>query len=177
MQNDRAERPPHASPQKPSDASFRKESSAGPRSSWSGETAKVLIVDDRPENLLALQVILEDLEEIELVTSGSGAEALELIASHDFGVILLDVNMPGVDGFETARLIRQNENSVRTPIIFLTAFADALHEIEAYSHGAVDFIETPVIPFILRAKVRMFADYFRIRKELQQQRQQQAGPS
>ena len=127
--------------------------------------AKILIVDDRPENLLAFRVILEELGE-ELVMAHSGTEAVERVASEDFAVILLDVHMPDMDGFETARLIRNNERAASTPIIFLTAYADDLHEAEAYSHGAVDFIETPVVPELLRSKVRVFAECFRMREEL-----------
>jgi CheY-like chemotaxis protein len=129
--------------------------------------AKILIVDDRPANLLAFRVILEELG-AELVTAQSGTEALEQAALHDFAVILLDVHMPDQDGFETARLIRNNAKSASTPIIFLTAYADDLHEAEAYSHGAVDFIETPVVPELLRSKVKVFADYFRMTRELNQ---------
>jgi CheY-like chemotaxis protein len=132
--------------------------------------AKILIVDDRPENLLAFRVILEELGE-ELVMARSGAEALEQTALHDFAVILLDVHMPAMDGLETARLIRNSERSASTPIIFLTAFADDLHEAEAYSHGAVDFIETPVVPELLRSKVKVFADYFRMSEELNRRHQ------
>ena len=135
-----------------------------------GPMAKLLIVDDRPENLLAFRVILEDLGE-ELVMALSGHEALEQAAAHDFAVILLDVHMPDMDGFEAARLMRTNERSAGTPIIFLTAYADDLHEAEAYSHGAVDFIETPVDPELLRSKVKMFAECFRMSKELNQRQE------
>src|ERR1700722_8147684 len=127
--------------------------------------AKILIVDDRPENLLAFRVILDELGE-ELVMAHSGTEAVERVASKDFAVVLLDVHMPDMDGFETARLIRNSERAASTPIIFLTAYADDLHEAEAYSHGAVDFIETPVVPELLRSKVRVFAECFRMREQL-----------
>lgn len=136
---------------------------------WCGLMAKILIVDDHPENLLALRVILEDLGE-ELVMANSGPEAVELVASQDFAVILLDVHMPQMDGFETARLIRNSEKSAGTPIIFLTAYADDLHETEAYSHGAVDFLETPVIPALLRSKVKVFAECSRMKEELNRRR-------
>lgn len=151
---------------------LRGEKSEKAQRAWPGEAAKILIVDDRPENLLAFRVMLEGTGEV-LVTAQSGREALELIALHDFAVILLDVNMPGMDGFDTAKIIRSIERSADTPIIFLTAFADDFHEAEADSHGAVDFIETPVVPGILRAKVRIFADYFRMRQELNQRRRKE----
>jgi CheY-like chemotaxis protein len=137
-----------------------------------GQSAKILIVDDRPENLLAFRVMLEGTGE-ELVTAH---EALELIAVHEFAVILLDVNMPGMDGFDTAKRIRGNERSADTPMTFLTAFADDFHGAEFDSHGAVDFIETPVATGILRAKVMTFADYFRMRDELSQRRRQEVRP-
>jgi PleD family two-component response regulator len=136
------------------------------RRPWARESAKILIVDDRPENLLAFRVILEQTGE-DLVLAHSGYEALEQVAKHDFAAILLDVNMPGIDGFDTAKRIRNNKRAASTPIIFLTAFADDFHEAEADSHGAVDFIETPVVPGILRAKVRMLAEHFRMRRELE----------
>src|ERR1700722_6409031 len=159
----------------PCETSLRDGKSEKANLAWPGEAAKILIVDDRPENLLVFRVMLEGTGE-ELVTAHSGHEALELIAVHEFAVILLDVNMPGMDGFDTAKKIRINERSADTPIIFLTAFADDFHEAEADSHGAVDFIETPVVPGILRAKVRIFAGYFRMRHELNQRRRQEVRP-
>ncbi len=87
-------------------------------------------------------------------------------------MVLLDVNMPGVDGFETAKAIRATEGQAHTPIIFLTAFSDDLRSAEAYAHGAVDFIQTPVVPAILRAKVKVFADFVRMTEELNRQKQQ-----
>src|SRR5690348_6721498 len=105
--------------------------------------AKILVVDDRPENLLVYQTILEELGQ-ELVMAGSGEEALKQVLAHDFAVVLLDVNMPNVDGFETAALIRKRKRSAHTPIIFITAFTDELRVAEGYAHGAVDFIRTPI---------------------------------
>jgi two-component system, LuxR family, sensor kinase FixL len=133
--------------------------------------AKILLVDDRPGNLLAYRVILEDLDE-ELMLAHSGEEALAQLRSHDFAVVLLDVNMPGMDGFETAKAIRETEGRSHTPIIFLTAFSDDLKSAEAYAHGAVDFIQTPVVPAVLRAKVKVFADFVRMVEELNRQKQQ-----
>jgi signal transduction histidine kinase/DNA-binding response OmpR family regulator len=129
------------------------------------QQAKILVVDDRPENLLVYRTILEDLGQ-ELVMAGSGEEALKLVLIHDFAVILLDVNMPGVDGFETAALIRRRKLSSHTPIIFITAFTDELRVAEGYAHGAVDFIRTPIVPPILRAKVKVFVDLFCMHEEV-----------
>src|SRR5580700_9347007 len=134
--------------------------------------AKILIVDDRPANLLAYEVILEELGE-ELIMAHSGEEALQHLRTHDFAVILLDVSMPGMDGFETAKAIRESETRVHTPIIFLTAYSDDLKSAEAYAHGAVDYIQTPVIPPVLRAKVKVFADFVRMTEELNRQKHQE----
>ncbi|HEV8001529.1 MAG TPA: PAS domain S-box protein, partial [Planctomycetaceae bacterium] len=139
------------------------------RSALHDGKAKILLVDDRPANLLAYQVVLEELNE-ELIMVHSGEEALEQLRSHDFAVILLDVTMPGMDGFETAKAIRETENQAHTPIIFLTAFSDDFKSAEAYAHGAVDFIQTPVIPAVLRAKVKVFCDFVRMTEELNNRR-------
>jgi two-component system, LuxR family, sensor kinase FixL len=148
------------------------EQNVDPRSALRNGKAKVLLVDDRPGNLLAYQVMLEELGE-ELMVSHSGEGALAQLRSHDFAVILLDVNMPGMDGFETAKAIRATEGQAHTPIIFLTAFSDDLRSAEAYAHGAVDFIQTPVVPAILRAKVKVFADFVRMTEELNRRRHQE----
>lgn len=131
------------------------------------EKVKILVVDDRPENLLVFQTILEDLGQ-ELVLANSGEEALKQVLAHDFAVVLLDVNMPGVDGFETASLIHKRKRSALTPIIFITAFTDELRVAEGYAQGAVDFIRTPIVPPILRAKVKVFVDLFRMHQEVKQ---------
>src|SRR3954463_16132208 len=115
----------------------------------------VLLVDDRAEKLLALEAVLEDLGQ-NIVRAYNGREALRHILTHDFAVILLDVNMPGMDGFETAELIRQRKNSEHIPIIFITAFGDEMHVRRGYSLGAVDYILTPVVPAVLRSKVSVF---------------------
>jgi len=102
------------------------------------QPVEILIVDDRPENLLALEAILEPLGQI-LVRAHSGDEALRLLLTHDFAMILLDVQMPGIDGFETARLIKSRERTKYIPIIFLTAISkDEEYVFEGYSVGAVD---------------------------------------
>src|SRR3954451_4908060 len=127
----------------------------------SDEKAKILVVDDLRENLLSYQAILEDLGQ-ELVMVGSGEEALKEVLRNDFAVILLDVNMAGLDGLETAGLIRKRRRSAHTPIIFITAFSDELRVSEGYAHGAVDYIFSPVVPTILRAKVLVFVAVFRL---------------
>ena len=124
------------------------------------DKVNILVVDDRPEKLIAVKVILEPLEE-NVVTATSGREALRQLLQVDFAVILLDVNMPGMDGFETAALIRQRDRSQDTPIIFITAFHDETHASAGYSLGAVDYILAPVVPEVLRAKVAVFVDLFR----------------
>jgi signal transduction histidine kinase/response regulator RpfG family c-di-GMP phosphodiesterase len=130
--------------------------------------ANILIVDDRPEKVLALQAVLEDLGQT-IMSANSGREALRHVLHTDFSVILLDVNMPGMDGFETAEMIRQRPSSRHVPIIFITAFADEMHTARGYSLGAVDYIQAPVLPDILRTKVAVFVDLFRKTHQLRQQ--------
>src|SRR5687768_12729992 len=129
----------------------------------------ILIVDDKPDKLLALEAVLEELGQ-NIVRAYSGREALRALLNDDFAVILLDVNMPEMDGFETAQLIRQRKSSEHTPIIFVTAFGDELHAIEGYSLGAVDFILSPVIPEILRTKVGVFVELYRKTAEIKRGR-------
>ena len=118
--------------------------------------ADLLLVDDSPANLLALEAVLAPLGQ-NLVRAASGEEALRLLLRQDFAAVLLDVKMPGLDGFETAQIIRQRERSRDTPIIFLTAFdAPGLSAAEAYTLGAVDYLVKPLVPVILRAKVEVF---------------------
>ncbi len=135
------------------------------------EKAKILLVDDVPDKLLALQVVLQELDQI-VVAVHSGAEALRRLLTEDFAVILLDVNMPEMDGFETAALIRQRKQSEHTPIIFLTAFPDDTHAHRGYSLGAVDYILTPVVPDVLRTKVQVFVDLYRMGQQAQRQAEQ-----
>src|SRR6476660_6007357 len=132
------------------------------------DRVKILVVDDLPEKHLVYKVILEDLGE-ELVMALSGTEALREVLQNDFAVILLDVNMPDLDGFETARLIRSRRRSSHTPIIFVTAFTDEVRLAEGYSHGAVGYIQAPVVPEILRAKVKVFVDLFRMNEQVKRQ--------
>jgi signal transduction histidine kinase/DNA-binding response OmpR family regulator len=128
----------------------------------------ILVVDDLPEKLLIFQAILEELNE-NVVTVQSGREALRRLLEMEFAVILLDVNMPDMDGFETAALIRQRPASEHTPIIFITSFADEMHAERGYSLGAVDFILAPVVPEVLRTKVRVFVDLYRKTELVKQQ--------
>jgi len=123
------------------------------------ERASVLIVDDRPEKVLALEAVLEDLD-VQIVRAYSGREALRFLLQQDFAVILLDVNMPAMDGFETASLIRQRKNSEHIPIIFITALGDDMHIARGYEIGAVDYIQSPVIPSVLRTKVAVFVELY-----------------
>ena len=128
----------------------------------------ILVVDDLPEKLLVYETILEGLGQ-NVVSARSGRDALRLLLERDFAVILLDVNMPGMDGFETAAMIRSRRQTAQTPIIFVTAFNDEMHTAQGYSLGAVDYILSPVVPQILRTKVGVFVDLYK--KSLQVSRQ------
>ena len=128
----------------------------------------ILIVDDLPEKLLVLESILESLDE-NVIKANSGSEALRWVLTHDFAVILLDVYMPGMNGFETAAMIRQRRKSAHTPIIFITAFTDEMHTSQGYSMGAVDYILSPIVPEILRTKVKVFVDLYRMTQQVKQQ--------
>ncbi|MDQ3389424.1 MAG: response regulator, partial [Gemmatimonadota bacterium] len=132
-------------------------------------SAPILIVDDRPENLVALEAILQPLEH-PLVRANSGEEALRAVLRRDFSVILLDVQMPGMNGFETAELIKSREKSRHTPIIFLTAISkDEEYVFEGYLAGAVDYMFKPFNPDILRSKVSVFIDLYLKGVQLRQQ--------
>jgi signal transduction histidine kinase len=123
--------------------------------------AKILLVDDEPKSLYALQELLSTLGE-NLLVAQSGEEALRLALKNDFAVMLLDVRMPGIDGFETAKLIRNRERSRATPIIFLTAAADEMTSMfRGYEVGAVDYLMKPVVPEILKSKVAVFVELHR----------------
>jgi len=135
----------------------------------SAAKANILLVDDRPENLIALEAILEQLGQ-NLVKAHSGEEALRCLLHQDFAAILLDVQMPGMDGFETATLIRQRERSRNTPIIFLTAFSTSDNLVfKGYALGAVDYLLKPIDPVILASKVSVFVDLFKKTMEVQRQ--------
>jgi PAS domain S-box-containing protein len=124
------------------------------------ERAKILLVDDTPENLVSLEATLAALDQ-DLVMAQSGVEALRHLLEDDFAVILLDVKMPGMDGFETAELIRSRKRSRQTPILFLTGYKNEEHLFRGYDLGAVDFLFKPIIPEILRSKVNVFVELSR----------------
>jgi signal transduction histidine kinase len=127
----------------------------------------ILLVDDQPSRLLTYRTILGDLNE-NLIDAGSGTEALKLMMQHDFALILLDVNMPGLDGFETANLIHQHPRFEKTPIIFITAInLSDLDRMRGYRLGAFDYVMVPIIPEILRSKVISLAELHRKRRELE----------
>jgi CheY-like chemotaxis protein len=135
-------------------------------------TAKILLVDDRPENLLALEAILSGLGH-ELVKASSGEEALKRLLAEDVAVILLDVQMPGMDGFETASHIKQRERTRDIPILFLTAIDAAAHQaFRGYAAGAVDYLAKPFDPWVLRAKVAVFVELHERRRQLESQTEQ-----
>ena len=132
--------------------------------------ARILCVDDQPANLLALQAVFESSPDCELIGALSGADALGAARAQDFAVILLDVQMPEMDGFETANLLRGNDRSRGTPIIFLTAkYPEERHALQGYEVGAVDYLLKPLNIDVLRAKVAVFVDLFRARQEISQQ--------
>jgi signal transduction histidine kinase/DNA-binding response OmpR family regulator len=132
------------------------------------EKADILVVDDLPEKLLVFRTVLEDLGQ-NLVLVRSGTDALREVLQREFAVILLDVNMPGMDGFETATLIRLHRRSAHTPIIFITSYADEMQTARGYSLGAVDYILSPVVPEILRSKVSVFVSLYLMRRQVRRQ--------
>ncbi len=133
------------------------------------QKAKILLVDDRPENLLALEAILSALDQT-LVRASSGEEALKALLTDDFAVILLDVQMPGMDGFETAAHIKRRERTRDIPIIFLTAINHGPHHtFRGYAAGAVDYISKPFDPWVLRAKVSVFVELYMKNCQLREQ--------
>jgi len=133
------------------------------------ERPNLLLVDDRPENLLALESILDDLE-FNIVTANSGNEALRCLLKQDFALILLDVEMPGLDGFQTAETIRSRRKTRFTPIIFLTAINKTdQHVFRGYAVGAVDYLFKPYAAEVLRSKIRVFADLYMKTREVTRQ--------
>jgi CheY-like chemotaxis protein len=133
------------------------------------DKAKILLVDDRPENITALEAILGSLNQM-LVSAHSGDEALKALLSDEFAVILLDVLMPGMDGFETAAHIKGRQKTRDVPIIFLTAVnTEPDYAIRSYSAGAVDYIAKPFDPWVLRAKVAVFVDLYLKNRQLREQ--------
>jgi|GEM_PF-173086 len=133
-----------------------------------GDRVNILVVDDSADNRLSLETILSEPGQA-VVTAASGRDALRRLLEQEFAVILLDVKMPVMDGFETAALVRQRKSSERTPIIFITAFSDETHVSRGYSLGAVDYIVSPVVPEVLRSKVAVFVDLFRKTEQIRRQ--------
>src|SRR6266700_2495862 len=125
------------------------------------EKVNILMVDDQPAKLLSYEVILSELGE-NLIKAGSGREALEILLKTDVAVVLMDVSMPEIDGFELAGMIRQHPRFQRTAIIFISAVhLTDLDRLKGYQRGAVDYISVPVVPELLRAKVSVFAELHR----------------
>jgi len=133
------------------------------------EKINILLVDDRPENLLALEALL-DSPELRIVKADSGQEALARMLDQEFALVLLDVQMPEMDGFETAELIRGRDRTSQVPIIFVTAInKDLQHVFRGYEAGAVDYLMKPVEPLVLKSKVRVFCDLYRQRTTISAQ--------
>jgi len=132
------------------------------------DRVRILLVDDSADKLLSLGAILDELGQ-EVVEARSGREALRKLLTQEFAVVLLDVNMPGMDGFETAAMIRQRKSSEHTPIIFITSYGDQTHAARGYSLGAVDYIPSPVVPEVLRSKVRVFVELHILQKRIGRQ--------
>ena len=136
------------------------------------EKIPVLLVDDRPENLIALEGLLEDMG-LDILKATSGNEALRLSLKYDFAIVLLDVRMPDMDGFETAELMRANPKTSRLPIIFITAaMKDSGHQFKGYEAGAFDYLLKPIEPTMLRSKIRVFCELYRQRIRIEMHEQQ-----
>jgi signal transduction histidine kinase len=136
------------------------------------DRARVLVVDDDERNLLAIRTVLEDVADI--VEARSGEEALRHLLKDDFAVILLDVYMPVMDGYEVAQIVRGREQTKRIPIVFLSAVnKETEHLIRGYAMGAVDYVFKPVEPLVLRSKVTVFVDLYRMRREIQRKAREQ----
>ncbi len=131
------------------------------------ETYKILLVDDLPENLITLEGIL-DSPELVIYTANSGNEALGMLLEYDFALVLMDVQMPGMDGFETAEIMRSNEKTKQIPIIFVTAISKQRNHIfRGYQAGAVDYLYKPLDLEILKSKIKAFVEFFKYRTALQ----------
>ena len=138
------------------------------------DKVNILVVDDLEEKLLVYETILEGLGQ-NLVMARSGREALRHLLEKEFAVILLDVQMPDMDGLETAAMIRNRRQTAHTPIIFVTAFSDEMHTVQGYSLGAVDYILTPVVPEILRTKVGVFVDLYEKTRQVKKQAEERVA--
>jgi PAS domain S-box-containing protein len=136
------------------------------------DKVNILLVDDRPDKLLALEACLGSLQQ-NIIRAQSGQEALKHLLKEEFAVILLDVSMPGMDGFETATLIRQRPRTEHVPIIFVTSMSDSeKHIFRGYSLGAVDYILSPIVPDVLRTKVSVFVDLYKKAEQIRRQGEQ-----
>jgi CheY-like chemotaxis protein len=127
---------------------------------------KILIVDDKSANLVALETLLRDLP-VEIIKAGSGNEALALSLEHEFALVLIDVQMPDMDGFETVELMRQEEATRSVPVIFISAvYSGDYYKIRGVESGAVDFLEKPIVPELLLGKVRIYLDMYQYKVAL-----------
>ena len=136
-------------------------------SAGQGEPINILIVDDEPRNLLVLETVLDD-PRYRLVRAGSADQALLALIVEEFALLILDIRMPGMTGFELAQMIKERKKTARVPIIFLTAYYNEdQHMLEGYGTGAVDYLHKPVNPAILRSKVAVFAELHRKNRECQ----------
>lgn len=128
---------------------------------------KILMVDDKPENLIALEAVLED-ESRELIKAYSGNEALKVLLKESVDLVLLDVQMPGMDGFEVAELMHSNQKIAKVPIIFVTAISkEKKYVVKGYEVGAVDYLFKPIEPIILKSKVKFFLELAHQKRELE----------
>src|SRR3954470_11501518 len=129
------------------------------------EPINILLVDDEPKNLIALETVLDD-PAYRLIRAGSADEALLALVAEDFALLVLDVQMPGMNGFELAQMIKQRKKTASVPIIFLTAFySEDEHVLEGYNTGAVDYLHKPINATVLRSKVAVFAELHRKTRE------------
>jgi DNA-binding response OmpR family regulator len=137
-----------------------------PRSALSDGLINILIVDDEPKNLTVLETVLDD-PAYRLVRAESADQALLALLVDQFALLILDIRMPGVTGFELAQMIKDRKKTSQVPIIFLTAYYNEdQHVLEGYGAGAVDYLHKPVNPDILRSKVAVFAELYRMQREL-----------
>ncbi len=131
------------------------------------EKMNILLVDDQPAKLLVYEAVLRELGE-NLIKAHSGVEALQQLLSHDVALVLMDVSMPGMDGFETAQMIHQHPRFRNTPIVFVSGIhVSDLDRLKGYQHGAVDYVPVPVVPELLRAKVKVFIELHRKTRQLE----------
>jgi len=128
---------------------------------------KILMVDDKPENLIALEAVMED-DTREIIKAYSGNEALKVLLKESVDLVLLDVQMPGMDGFEVAELMHSNQKIAKVPIIFVTAISkEKKYVVKGYEVGAVDYLFKPIEPIILKSKVKFFLELAQQKRELE----------